>query len=279
MVGRYGTKVTDEYPGGPTGIDTSVPNVARMYDYYTGGRENFRADRATADLLGKLVPGAKTAALDNRAFLHRAVRFLAEQGIGQFLDIGAGMPGMPGSPSVLDTARLVSPGALVAYVDYDPVVVSHGSALLAKPDGAVMVQGDVRRPAAILGHPAIAGHLDFARPVGLLLVSVLNFVSDDDDPAAIVAALRDALAPGSYLVIGHLTAEHVSPAVADSAVALFDQASSPIWPRTAEAIRGLFDGFDLVEPGLVPQHEWRPEGGQAPARETTYCLGGAARRK
>lgn len=255
-----------------------MPNVARMYDYYTGGRENFQADRTAADRLARLAPAAKTAACDNRAFLHRAVRFLAEQGVGQFLDIGAGMPGMPGNPSVLDVACQASPGARVAYVDYDPVVVSHGSALLAKPDGAVMVRGDVRQPGSVLGHPVVTGHLDFARPVGLLLVSVLNFVSDDDDPAGIVAAFRDALAPGSYVVIGHGTPEHVPRPMADSVVAMFARTSSPIWPRTAAQIRGLFAGFDLVEPGLVPPPEWRPDGGQAPVRETTYCLGAVARK-
>lgn len=278
MAGHFAAKVTDEYPGGPTGIDTSVPNVARICDYYTGGRENFQADRAAAQHLSRLVPGAETVARDNRDFLHRAVRFLAGRGIDQFLDIGAGLPGMPGTPSVLDTARQVMPGALVAYVDYDPVVVSHGSALLAKPDGAIMVRGDVRRPGALLGHRALREHLDFGRPVGLLLMSVLNFVSDDEDPARILATFRDALAPGSYLAIGHLTAEHLPREVADSAIALFDKASSSIWPRTAETVRRLFDGFELVEPGLVPQQAWRPDGGEAPDRETTYGLGAVARR-
>lgn len=253
-----------------------MPNAARIYDYYLGGRENFQADRVAADELAKLVPGAEDAAHDNRAFLHRAVRFLAEQGISQFLDIGAGMPGMPGTVSVLDVAREVHPDARVAYVDYDPIVVSHCGALLARPGQAVVVQADVRQPETLLAHPSVRGLLDFRKPVGVLLVAVLHYVSDDDHPARIMSTLRDALAPGSYLAIGHVSHDHVPRPVMAAAVAAFAKSSASIWPRSANQVRHLFDGFDLVEPGLVPQPAWRPDGGTPPVRDTTFCLGGVA---
>lgn len=266
------------HSGGPTEIDTSVPNVARIYDYWLGGRENFQADRDIADAIAELAPGVRDAARDNRAFLHRTVRFMARQGITQFLDIGAGPPGMPGTTSVLDVAREINPGARVAYVDYDPMVISHCSALLAHPQ-SVVVKADLRAPDTLLSHPAVTGHLDFGQPVGVVLMAVLHFVSDDADPAGIVATIRDALAPGSYLSLGQLTGDDLPQEKVDMAVAAFARSSAgSIWPRSADEIRRLFDGFDLVDPGLVPSQEWRPDGGAAPPRQTTFCLGGVGRK-
>jgi SAM-dependent methyltransferase len=273
--GRNSARVTDGYPGGPTGLDTSVANVARIYDYWLGGRENFQADRAAAEQLVKLVPEAEYVARDNRAFLHRAVHFLAERGITQFLDIGTGMPG---ATTVLDTARQVNPDCRVAYVDYDPIVVSHGRALLTKSRQAIIVQADLRQPQAVLGHPSVREHLDFGRPVAVLLLAVLHFISDDDDPPAIMAAVRDALAPGSYLAIGHVTHDNAPEAMVSGAIAAFAKTSASIWPRTTSQIRHLFNGFDLVEPGLVPAHMWRPDTGGPPVRENALCLGGVARK-
>ncbi|HEX6450136.1 MAG TPA: SAM-dependent methyltransferase [Trebonia sp.] len=275
MEGRISARVPDGHPGGPTGIDRSVANVARIYDYWLGGRENFQADRATAEQLVKLVPEAQYTARDNRAFLHRAVRFLAERGITQFLDIGTGMPG---PTTVLDTAREVNPDCRVAYVDYDPIVVSHGRALLTKSRQAIVVQADIRQPRAVLGHPSIREHLDFGQPVTVLLLAVLHFISDDDDPPAIIAAVRDALAPGSYLAIGHVTHDNAPDEMVSAAIAAFAKTSAGIWPRTASQIGHLFNGFDLVEPGLVPAHTWWPDPGGPPIRENTLLLGGVARK-
>lgn len=255
-----------------------MPNVARIYDYYLGGRENFQADRDAADELARLVPGLKEAARENRDFLHRVVRFLAGQGVSQFLDIGTGMPGMPGTTSVLDVAQGVNPQARVAYVDYDPMVVSHCSALLAKPDEAVVVQSDLRQPEAVLAHPSVRGHLDFGQPVGIVLMSVLHFVSDDDDPAGIIGTLREAIVPGSYLAIGHLTPDESHPAEVATAIAALANASAGVWPRSADQIRGLFDGFELVEPGLVPHRMWHPDPDTPPVGEYPLCLGGVARK-
>jgi SAM-dependent methyltransferase len=273
--GRISARVPDGHPGGPTGLDTSVPNVARIYDYWLGGRENFQADRATAEQLLKLVPEARSAARDNRAFLHRAVRFLAKRGITQFLDIGTGMPG---ATTVLDTAREVNPDCRVAYVDYDPIVVSHGRALLTKSRQAIVVQADLRQPRAVLDHPSVREHLDFGKPVAVLLLAVLHFISDDDDPSAIIAAVRDALVPGSYLAIGHVTRDNAPDAMVSAAIAEFAKTSASIWPRTASQIRHLFSGFDLVEPGLVPAHTWWPDPGGPPVRESALLLGGVARK-
>ena len=275
MEGYFSARVTDGYPGGPTGLDTSVPNVARIYDYWLGGRENFQADRAAAEQLIKLVPEAQHVVQDNRAFLHRAVRFLAERGITQFLDVGTGMPG---TTSVLDIAREVNPGARVAYVDYDPIVVSHGRALLTKSRQAIVVHADLRQQETVLSHPSVRQHLDFEKPVAVLLLSILHFISDDDDPPGIVAAVRDALAPGSYLVIGHVTHDDAPDSMVSGAVAAFAKTSASIWPRTAVQIRRLFSGFDLVEPGLVPAHIWQPDLGESPVRENTLSLGGVARK-
>ncbi|MBO0805585.1 MAG: SAM-dependent methyltransferase [Nocardiopsaceae bacterium] len=247
-----------------------------MYDYWLGGRENFQSDRSAAEYILNLSPETEHVARDNRAFLHRAVRFLAGQGVTQFLDIGSGMPG---TPSVLDVAREVNPEARVVYVDYDPIVVSHGNALLTKSPRAAVVQGDLRQPEDVLGHPAIRAHLDFGKPVAVLLLAVLHFVSDDDDPARIIATIRDALAPGSYLVVGHLTHDELSEAGISRAIAAFAKTSSPLYPRTTSQIRRLFDGFDLIDPGLVPEPEWRPDAdGPPPASKKTVFLGGVARR-
>lgn len=257
-----------------------MPNVARIYDYYLGGRENFQADRDAAEELARLVPGLKEAARENRDFLHRVVRFMAGQGVSQFLDIGTGMPGMPGTASVLDVARSVNPQARVAYVDYDPMVVSHCNALLAKPDEAVVAQSDLRQPDALLAHPSVRGHLDFGQPVAIVLMSVLHFVSEDDDPAGIMGTLAEAVVPGSYLAIGHLVPDELHPAAVQTAVASLASAnaSAGVWPRNANSIRRLFDGFELVEPGLVPHRMWHPDASTPPVGENVLCLGGVARK-
>ena len=180
-------------------IDTSTANVARMYDYWLGGKDNFEADRVAAEKVLAQMPGQRRSALENRRFLRRAVGFLtAEAGIDQFLDIGVGLPTQG---AVHEVAHEINPRSHVAYVDYDPVVVAHGNALLATPDQSVVVQADIRRPGELLANPVIRGHLDFGRPVAVLLLAIMHFVTDEDDPAAVAAALRDALAPGSYLVL------------------------------------------------------------------------------
>jgi hypothetical protein len=241
-------------------LDISTPNVARMYHHYLGGRETFRADRDAAEQVLAALPAARTAAVATREFIARVVRYLAgEAGIDQFLDLGVGLPA---KHVVHEVARQVNPAARVAYVDYDPVVVSHGNAMLAKPGVAVVVKADMRRPADLLAMPEIRAHLDFRRPVAVLLVSVLHFIGDADDPHAIVATIRDALAPGSYLVLNHASADFATDeTVVRRILAAYEKTNSPLWSRGRDDVLRFFEGFDLVEPGLVSYRQWRPEPG------------------
>jgi SAM-dependent methyltransferase len=258
-------------------IDTSTANVARMYDYYLGGKDNFEADRIAAEQVLVQLPGQRRSALENRRFLRRAVEFLAGQaGIDQFLDIGVGLPTQG---AVHEVAHEINPSSHVAYVDYDPVVVAHANALLATPDQSVVVAEDIRRPRELLANPVIRGHLDFDRPIAVLVLAIFHFVADEDDPAAITARLREALAPGSYLVLTHVCRDLLpDKAAAARAKDVYQKAGQPIQARSTEEIRGFFGDFELVEPGLVPKHAWRPERGAAAADPTDISLGGVARK-
>lgn len=238
-------------------MDTSIPNVARMYDYYLGGKDNFQADRVAAEEIMRLVPVTRAEAMTNRQFLRLAVRYLAtDAGISQFLDIGVGLPTQG---AVHEVAREVSPGARVAYVDYDPVVVSHANALLTEPDRSVAVRGDLREPAALLADPVIRAHLDFGRPVAVFLLAILHFISAADDPARIIATIRDALAPGSYLVISHIVPgrvqdKEVAKEVAERVYEIYGQATEPLTTRTPEEVARLLDGFELIEPEILARY-------------------------
>jgi hypothetical protein len=213
---------------------------------------------------------------ENRRFLRRAVRYLAQEaGIDQFLDVGVGLPTQG---AVHEVAHEVSPAARVAYVDYDPVVVLHGGVLLTEPDKSVVVRGDVRDPAAILSDPAVRRHLDFGRPVAVILLAIMHFVADSGDPYGIVATIRDALPPGSYLVLAHVSVDEVPQDVVERAVALYSQASEPLTPRTKEEIARFFDGFDLVEPGIVREHAWRPDPSADLAGKLTLGWAGVGRK-
>jgi SAM-dependent methyltransferase len=258
-------------------IDTTTANVARMYDYWLGGKDNFEADRVAAEKVLTQMPGQRRSVLENRRFLRRAVGFLAaEAGIDQYLDIGVGLPTQG---AVHEVAQEVNPRSRVAYVDYDPAVVAHGNALLATPDQSVVVQEDVRRPGELLANPVIRGHIDFGRPVAVLVLAIMHFVSDEDDPAAIMACLREALAPGSYLVLTHICLELLpDKAAAARAKDVYQKAGQPIKARSTEEIRGFFGDFELVEPGLVPKHAWRPPTGTAAADPSDISLGGVARK-
>ncbi|MHA6765531.1 SAM-dependent methyltransferase [Streptacidiphilus sp. PAMC 29251] len=188
----------------PPPIDTSVPHPARMYDYYLGGKDNFPADREAAEKVIAAGVHARDFARANRAFLGRVIRFLAEQGITQFLDIGTGIPAVGNTHEV---AQQTNPAARVVYVDNDPIVLTHARALMAgHGQGATtVIQADLRDPAAILAHPKVRAAIDFDRPVGLILVAVLHFIRDEENPDAITKLLRDALPSGSFLAISHGT--------------------------------------------------------------------------
>jgi len=257
-------------------LDVSVPNAARMYDYFLGGKDNFEADRVTAEKLLALVPQLRQSVVENRRFIGRVVRFLAaEAGIDQFLDIGAGLPTRD---PVHQVAQKVNPRARVVYADYDPVVVTHGSALLAVPDRSVMVRADLRRPGELLAHPGVRGFLDLSRPVAVMLIAIMHFVPDSDDPYGIVTALRDGLAPGSYLAMVHLSGDFVEQDAAAEAVSIYEHASARLRPRSRTEILRFFDGFELVPPGLVPKHEWRPDSGGPGYRTSNVSWGGVGRK-
>jgi SAM-dependent methyltransferase len=260
----------------PPGLDVTVPNVARMYDYYLGGKDNFEADRVAAEKVLALVPGLRRSAVENRRFLRRVVRYLAgEAGIDQFLDIGVGLPTQG---AVHEVAHEVNPAARIVYADYDPVVIAHGQALLAVKDKSVMVQADLRQAAGILAMPEVTAHLDLTRPVAITLFAILHFIADDMDPAGIIASLRDAVAPGSYLAFSHIGSDFFPDKQAlAKAVEVYEKASERVWPRGRDEILGFFDGFDLLEPGLVPKHDWRPVTSVAPGTPTIQW-GGVGRR-
>jgi O-methyltransferase involved in polyketide biosynthesis len=244
-------------PRVPDGIDITRPSIARVYDYYLDGKDNFAADRALGDKLMASNLEPRRLAHANRDFLTRAVRYVASQGVGQFIDLGSGLPT---PPNVHQTARAVIPGARVAYVDHDPVVIAHNQAMLATSDGIVGVLADVRDPDAVLASPAIRDCLDYSRPVAVLLLGILHFLSDEEDPAGIIAAFRDAFAPGSYLVLATATSEGADPALIAGTASTYQGsgAGTPFRVRTREEIQHFFDGWTLVDPGLVNMQAWHP---------------------
>lgn len=250
---------------GTAGIDPTVPNVARIYDYMLGGKDHFVADREAADRLLTAIPHFAGVVRDNRSFIGRAVRFLAgEAGIRQFIDLGAGLPTQS---CVHQMAQAIAPDALVVYVDNDPVVCAHGRALLRPGHGISVVLGDLRRPAEILRHPEVTSLLDFSQPVAVLCAAVLHFVPDEEKPHEIVAAYRDHLAPGSYLVITHgpsATPEEDPSGYVESVTDVYRHASANMHVRSLPEIERFFNGFELVDPGVAWMTEWRPDPGTLP---------------
>ncbi|WP_329402718.1 SAM-dependent methyltransferase [Streptomyces melanogenes] len=257
----------------PTGIDISVPSVSRIYDYYLGGSHNFEVDREAARKAMEFIPGLPKVMQANRAFMRRAVRFALDEGITQFLDIGSGIPTFG---NVHEVAQNSVPDARVVYVDHDPVAVAHSRAVLEGNDRAGVVAADLRKPQDVLSSPEVARLLDLDRPVALLLVAVLHFVEDSDDPRAAVAALRDALAPGSLLILTHAAYEGIplSEDRAGGAVGVYRNIRNPLVMRTSEEIATFFDGFEMVAPGLVQMPMWRPE--SSPEQEDPYAFAGFA---
>lgn len=232
----------------------SAPNIARAYDAALGGKDNFAVDRAFVEELEGIVPGIGVAARTNRQALIRGVRFLAaEAGIRQFLDLGSGLPS---SQNTHQVAQEVAPGARVVYVDRDPTVLAYGRALLIENDHTTMVKADIRRPADVLGDPAVRRLIDFSQPVAVLLVAILHHVEDADDPVGLVRAYLDAVPAGSYLFITHFC--RCVPGAADLERTFQTTLGSGRF-RTLEEIGGYFTGLEMVEPGLVPVTQWRAE--------------------
>jgi S-adenosyl methyltransferase len=261
----------------PRDVNAAIPNVARIYDYFLGGKDNFAADRAAAAKIEKAAPEVVQRTRENRAFLGRAVHFLAKAGIRQFIDIGTGLPTQDNVHQVAQ--RLIS-DARVAYVDNDPVVLIHAMALLATDPRTIVIEADMREPAKILHEVSAKGFIDLDQPVAILMVAILHFLPDIDRPGEIVATFRERMAPGSYLVISHATAGDMSPQDLTQAVQTYATTSTgSITPRSSEAIESFFDGLDLQEPGLVPVAHWRPEGIIAAAPRGPSFLGGVAHKR
>ncbi len=237
-----------------------IPSTARIYDYLLGGKDNYPADRAAAAEIAQALPNVRTAFQWNRAFLRRAVRYLvAEQGIRQFIDIGTGLPTVG---NVHEVAQAAAPGTRVVYVDNDPVVLAHGRHLLHGVSGTTILEHDLRRPEDILADPELRALIDFEEPVGVLLVAILHFIADSDDPAGVISKLMEPFPSGSHLVISHGTADAV-PGVNDAA-AVYRQSTSSAHVRTREHIERLIGGLELIEPGTVWLPQWRPDPGSAP---------------
>lgn len=248
----------------PAEIDLSRPSAARVYDYYLGGFHNFAADREMAQEAIRMWPELPLMMRANRAFLRRAVRFAARQGVTQLLDIGSGIPTVGSSHEV---AQKEDAAARVVYVDIDPVAVVHSRAILAGDAATMVLQGDLRDPDRITGDPAVRSLIDFDRPVAILLVAVLHFVDDADDPNALIARLYDAVAPGSLVVISHASPDGQQE-LAATHQQLYARTATPMTMRSKSRIEELFGGFELIAPGVVPIQHWHPESPDDSAEES-----------
>jgi hypothetical protein len=263
----------------PAEIDSSKPHSARMYDYFIGGKNHFAADREAAAEVLRHSPAVRIAARENRAFLGRAVHYLAaEAGIRQFLDIGTGLPT---TDNVHNVAQAAVPSARVVYADNDPLVLSHARALLtSSPEGrTAYIDADLRDPAAILSDPVVRDVLDFGQPIGLIMVAILHFMANEDKPGQILATLIDALPPGSYIAASHLTTEH-DPAATAAGQNAMRRAGITMQKRDSDEFAELaFRGLELVPPGVVLVSEWRPDDlGPRPTPAEVNCYGGVARK-
>jgi hypothetical protein len=249
------------------GIRVDIPHPARVYDYMLGGKDHFAADREMAEVGLRHMPEMRVSSRENRAFLVRAVRFLRDAGIRQFLDIGTGLPT---SPTTHEVAREGGLRARVAYVDNDPVVFRLAQAELADDENIAVIPADLRDVDDVLAHSGRL--LDFSKPVGLLLVAVLHNIGDCDDPAGIAARYMSALAPGSYVAISHSTDEF-APDRTHAASAAATERGATWLPRPKDGIARMFNGRDLVEPGLVLVPHWRPQAEPGPDADQawTYC--------
>ncbi|MEV0898316.1 SAM-dependent methyltransferase [Actinoplanes sp. NPDC049802] len=264
----------------PAGLDTSTAHPARRYNYWLGGTDHFPADRESGDMLERAHPTVRLSALENRAFLQRAVRFLAEEaGVDQFLDIGTGLPSANNTHEV---AQRRVPRSRVVYVDNDPMVGLHARALLtSSPEGRTRyIEEDLRNPAAILEHPQLTETLDLNRPVGLILVAVLHFIPDHAQARGIVRELLAALPSGSYLAATTFTLDHSSPEQAAIAREMIAQGRVDAHPRTHAEFAEYFTGLGMIGPGIVPVSEWLPEvpAHQRPAPELTAVYGAVGRK-
>jgi hypothetical protein len=246
----------------PPGVDPQIPTPARLYDYFLGGSNNFEADREAAERIRAVVPEVSDSAWANRAFHQRAALWMARSGIRQFIDIGAGLPTQGNTHELV---RQVAPDARVVYVDHDPMVLAHGRALLAGAPATEIILADLRDPDGLLGHPELAGLIDFSEPAGLLMTGVLYFVADQSDPWGLVARYVSELAPGSYLALSHLTSDGKPPRAVQEGQEVYQRATENIHFRSRAEVEKFFTGLELVPPypgaapGICFVGEWGAE--------------------
>lgn len=243
----------------PDGADEAFldrPNVARMWDYFLGGYHNFAVDREAAERAIELYPDMPLVAQTTRNFLRKTMRFLLDQGVDQFLDLGSGIPTVG---NVHEVVQAVNPAARVVYVDVDPIVIAHSSAILGGTAHTLALQADVRHPEQIIEHPEVRRALDWTRPLGIVAIALFHFISDDAEVLHIVDVLRKSLPPGSYIVITHATADSVSALVAEEGEHNYQRANLPLHFRSHDQVARFFEGLDLVPPGVVYLPLWRPD--------------------
>ncbi|MCP3799294.1 SAM-dependent methyltransferase [Allokutzneria sp. A3M-2-11 16] len=243
----------------PEDIDLTRPSAARMYDYFLGGSHNFSVDREAAAAAEQALPGVRLAVRANRSFLRRAVKYLVGKGIRQFLDLGSGIPTVG---NVHEIAQGECYGTRVVYVDIDPIAVGHGRRILADNPDATSVRADLRDPLRVLEDPEVRALLDLDQPLAVLMVAVLHFVPDAEDPWAVVAGYLDRLVPGSHLVLSHGTNDDFSDeenSGFETVRQVYQRTSSPIVVRTEAEVAAFFTGLELVPPGLVRLSDWRPD--------------------
>jgi hypothetical protein len=256
----------------PNNVDVRVPSAARVYDFLLGGAHNFEVDRIVGKKVLEVQPNGRQIARSNRAFLNRAVRFLIDQGITQFLDLGSGIPTVG---NVHEVAQRANPESRVVYVDHDAVAVAHSQLILQGNERAAVVDADLAQPELVLTHPTVRKFIDFDQPVGLLMVAVFHFVPDDRKPRDIVAKYVSELPSGSFVVLSHLTADQMhaeSAAVVDA----MRNSRDPMYFRSYDEVAALFDGLDVVEPGIVSAPEWRGDG-ETDAQAGVYVGAGRVR--
>ena len=239
----------------PESVDTGLPSAARLYDYLLGGGHNFAADRVLAEKFLVAQPNARTIARLNRAFLRRSVLFMIDQGIRQFLDLGSGIPTVG---NVHEIAQKADPDSRVVYVDFEDVAVAHSQMMLEHDAHATIIQEDLTNPTAVLDAARDSKLIDFDQPVGVLTVGVFHFVPPEKKPTDVVATYRDAVVPGSYLALSQFTSD-LQPDEMAGIVEVMKKSMNPMFPRTHAEITSLFEGFEVVEPGVVPLPLWRPE--------------------
>jgi len=262
----------------PPEIDTSVAHSARVYDFILGGKDNYPVDRAAADRMLEGWPSLRISMRENRKFMHRSARWIAQQGVDQFLDVGTGIPT---SPNLHEVVQEVIPSAGVVYVDNDPIVLAHaGARLTGTPEGRIAyLHADMKDPGAILDSPELQETIDFKRPVGLSMIAVLQFVLDDQKAYDLVRSYLDRLPSGSYLALSTVTTDS-SPKPMGTVVAEYAKRGIPARNRSKEEVEPFFDGLEVVDPGVVLVHNWRPEPGtEGQVKDTEVAMCGGVARK